>query len=190
MKNATKQVNNREDDAKLAERILNGEEKALLEFYKKYAPKISFYIKTKIENVNDGEEILQDSLLACIEALRDYSGRASLATFLFAITRNKVVDYYRKKKIKQVLFSRLPGFEELVSRALSPEQELDEKQVRERIKATLDKMEGKSRIVLIMKYEYGLPVAEMAGKLKESVKAVESRLFRARKVFVKLYDNY
>ena len=177
------------DDLLLIERILEGEERALTEFYHLYYPKLSNYIRQKVENVSDGEEILQDSLLAVIEALRDFSGRSSLSTFVFAIVHNKVVDYYRRKKIKQVLFSKVPELENIISELLKPEDAFEEKLLKDKIKRTFERLEPKYRIVLILKYIEELPVVEIAKRISGTVKMAESRLFRARKAFVKLYSE-
>ena len=40
----------------------------------------------KVNNQFDAEEILQDTLFAFLEALRDFHGTSSLKTFLFAIS--------------------------------------------------------------------------------------------------------
>lgn len=179
----------RKKDFLLVEGILGGEERALSEFYRFFAPRVLNYIKGRIENRADGEEVLQDTLLATIEALRDYSGRSNLTTFVYAIAAHKVVDYYRKKKIKQVLFSRLPELGELVGTLLGPEEEFDEEILREKIELTLARLKPSYGVVLVLKYVDGLSVMEIAGRLLQSVKAIESRLFRAKKAFVKIYGG-
>jgi len=179
---------NREKDIELVRRILSGDEKALLLFYKEYNGMIFSYIKNKIGDVGDGEEILQDALMATITAMRDFSGRSSLSTFVYAITRNKIADYYRKKKIKQMFFSQMPGLYEIISNLAGPEEELDQNLLKEKIKITLEKLAPEYRMILVFKYVYGLPVQTIARKLSLSLKTIESRLFRARKAFIKIYE--
>lgn len=180
-------VDYRKADFLLVERILSGEERALLEFYQHFAPRLFSYIRVRVENLSDDEEILQDTLLATLEALRDFTGRSSLSTFVYAICHHKIVDYYRKRKIRQVLFSKMPGLEELVSTLLGPEERLDEQLLKERIELTLRRLRPNYRVVLIFKYLDGLSVLEIAHRLSETVKTVESRIFRARRAFVKIW---
>jgi len=183
----TKKINS--EDLRLVERVLSGEDKALWEFYKKFERTLFSYIKGKIENTKDGEEILQDILLASLEALRDFTGRSSLKTFVFAICHNKVIDYYRKKKIKQVFFSAMPELGELLTTTKGPEDKLDEKLLNEKIEKTLFNLQPEYKRVLILKYLQGLSIIEMAKNLSQTVKMVESRLFRARKAFVRIYGD-
>src|SRR3989338_5516431 len=95
-------------DFNLVQNILRGDEASLLTFHSAYSPKLFNYIKNKINTPQDAEEVLQDSLFASLEALRDYAGQSSLYTYIYGVTKHKVVDYYRRKKIKNIVFSKLP----------------------------------------------------------------------------------
>lgn len=174
-------------DTELISRILARDRRAMHTFYVTYAPRLRGYIRGKIANSEDVEEILQDSLFAFLEAVRDFAGRASLKTFLFSITSHKIIDFYRKKKLKQVVFSRLPQLEELISPVLNPEQEFDVAQFREKVSRTLARLLPRYRQILTLKYLDNVSVSDIARKLAISFKSAESRLFRARKAFVELF---
>lgn len=175
-------------DKVLVSQILKGNEKALRIFYKAYQPRLLNFIKNKIANENDAEEILQDVLLATIEALRDFAFKSSLFTFICSIANHKVIDFYRRKKIKNVVFSRLPNVEPLLSTLFGPEESLDDQLLRQKIKQTFAALTPKHRLILKMKYIYGFTVEEIAGKLAVSFKSAESQLFRARRAFVLAYN--
>jgi len=137
--------------------------------------------------MEDVEEIVQETLLSAWESLAMYQGKSSLFTWLYSIARHEVADFYRKRKIKQVVFSRLPFLKELVDKALGPELAYQELEVKRKIVKTFKGIsEGYSKI-LRLKYVEGLSVKEIASGLGVSVKAVESRLSRARGAFKKLY---
>jgi len=183
-------INKRNDlEIELVDGILRGDERALTEFYKKFASRIYSYIRARVDNISDSEEILQDTLLATIEALRDYSGRSSLSTYIYGIANHKVIDYYRKKKIVQVFFSRIPEIGEFFSSLLGPEEEYDEKILQESIEEVFLRLKPSYKIILILKYVNGMSIKEISEKLSETVKMVESRLFRARKAFMKIYQK-
>lgn len=175
------------DDKKLTSQILAGNERVLRYFYRTYKPRLYNFIKSKIANEDDAEEILQDTLLATIEALRDFSFRSTLFTFIASIANHKIIDFYRRKKIKAVVFSRLPDVEPLVSTLFGPEESLDEELLKQKIKQTFDSITPKYRQILKLKYIYGFSVSEIAKKLSVSFKSAESQLFRARQAFVFAY---
>lgn len=175
------------DETELVSKILARDRRALLTFYRKYTPKLSRFIGTKIANPADGEEILQDTLFAFLEAIRDFEGKSNVTTFLFSICQHKIIDFYRRKKIKHAVFSQMPQLEALISPLLSPEEELDVTVAREKIHTVLNKMLPRHRQILVLKYVEGHSVEEIAKKLTLTFKSVESQLFRARKAFVELF---
>jgi RNA polymerase sigma-70 factor (ECF subfamily) len=125
-------------DQTLIEKIVNRDRKALATFYRTYAPKLRRFIATKINDSRDGEEILQDTLFGFLEAIRDFQGKSNLQTFLYSIASHKVIDFYRRKKIKHVVFSRMPQLEALISPLLGPEAELDATLLKEKVREVLE----------------------------------------------------
>jgi RNA polymerase sigma-70 factor (ECF subfamily) len=175
-----------EDDT-LIPQILARDRKALLLFYRKFTPKLSRFIRGKIAGPQDAEEILQDTLYAFLEAIRDFEGKSNVTTFLYSICQHKIIDFYRRKKIKHAVFSQMPQLSALISPLLSPEEELDVTLVKEKIHIVLSGLMPRYRQILILKYIEGHSVAEIAHKLALTFKSVESQLFRARKAFVELF---
>lgn len=171
------------EEKELVGRILKADEKALLYFYRHFQKPLSSFIWKRIADCKDVEEILQDTFLSAIDAFRDFSFRSSLFTFLCSIANHKVVDFYRRKKIKNIVFSRFAEIEPLLSTFWGPEESLDEEILRQKIKHTFKSIEPKYEKILKLKYIYGYSVCEIAGKLSISFKSAESRLFRARRVF-------
>ena len=174
-------------DRQLVNNILKGNEKALRAYYSTYSSRLYRYIQSKISQSEDAEEVFQDTLLASLEAMRDYSGSSSLYTYIYSIAKHKVIDYYRRKKIKHTVFSKLPFIEDVVSAVLSPEQRYDRRELSERIYECFNKLKPRYQQVVKLNYVEGLTVGEIAVKTSETIKSVESTLFRARKVFTKVF---
>lgn len=171
-------------DAETIQKILLGDQQELSFFYKKWAPKLTSVIVRKITDPKDAEEVLQDTLFAFLEAIRDFHGKSTISTFLYAICYHKIADYHRKKRLKQIVFSRFPQLEFLVSPLLSPEEQLDTELMKQKIHTTLSQLLPHYRQILVKKYLDKLSIAQIAMELQVSVKSVEAKLFRARKAFV------
>lgn len=183
-----KKKTDRQAEKVLVNRILIGDETALNSFYKKYYPSLYTFIGKKINSREDIEEILHDSFLATIEALRDFSFKCSLFTFICSIANHKVIDFYRRKKIKKIVFSKFESIEPLLSSIFGPEEIFDEEILKENIKTTFKKLAPPYEKILKLKYIHGFSVSEIAGKLNITFKSAESQLFRARKAFVSVYS--
>ncbi len=176
-------------EEKLINQILIGNKKAHRIFYRKYQAKLLGFIKKKVGNLQDSEEILQDVFTSAFLSLPNFSAKSSLYTWLCSITRHEICDFYRKKKIKTIVFSKFPFLEKLVSKALSPELALQEKEIKSRILRTFKSLsEGYCRI-LRLKYIEEKTVKEIADILGKSIKSTESLLFRARVAFQKQYSK-
>jgi len=171
----------------LVKKIIKGNKKATTKFYKTFQPRLLNYILKKIDNPKDAEEILQDTFLSAIDSLPLFKFNSSLYTWLCAIAKHEIADFYRKKRIKTFLFSRFPFLKTLVSKALGPQLALQEKETKEKIIHTFKNIsEGYSQI-LRLKYIEGKTIKQIAKILGKTAKAVDSQLYRARKAFQKQY---
>lgn len=167
--------------------MLARDRRALHTFWKRYTPKLRRFIAMKVASPPDAEEILADTLYAFLEAIRDFAGRSKLETFLFSICQHKIVDFYRRKKLKHIVFSQMPSLEILVSPLMNPEETLDATLLKEKITLVLSRLLPIHKEVLLLKYLENRSVGDIARKLTISFKSAESRLFRARKAFVELF---
>lgn len=149
--------------------------------------KLFNFVRQKVADPADAEDIVQETLISVYDSLPLFKGRAAFFSWCCGIAKHEVADFYRKKKLKQVVFSHLPWLKELVSEALGPELAFQELETKKRIVKTLKHLsEGYSQI-LRLKYVEGLSMRQIAAELNLTVKAVESRLTRARLAFQKVY---
>lgn len=154
-----------------------------------FRARLTRFISQKVADPMDVDEIVQDSLLSALDSLPGFRGQSQLFTWVCGIARHEVLDFYRRKKIKQIVFSKLPFLEKLVSQALGPELAYQELETKTKILNTLKNLSEGYAQILRLKYVEGRSMAEIAEKLNLTIKAVESRLTRARLAFQKVYAN-
>jgi RNA polymerase sigma-70 factor (ECF subfamily) len=151
--------------------------------YKKYGLGLRKYISQKIDDEGVVEELVNDVMLAVMDSEGSFEGRCSEFSWLCSIANHKIIDYYRKKKIKTILFSVNPVFEEIADKALTPERDVLKNELKEEIKKTFGDMRKGYQKILRLKYIEGWKVKEIAKKMNTTIKAVESKLIRAKKEF-------
>lgn len=171
----------------LIDRIKLGEKAAILEFYRLYAPRIKVYLERRVPK-EEAHEILNDVFLDALDELPLLKHENNILGWLYRIGRNKTIDYYRKKKLKSVLFSQIPYLEFAAKEMTQPEFILEKEKAREKIERAMSKISTKYAMILRMHYEDGMHIKEIALTLNLSSKATESLLFRARMKFIKEYD--
>ena len=182
-------MDNKTLEKKLVERIISKDEKALFELYKQYHDSIHRFVFNQLKDRHLAEEITQDVFLDFIESLRDFHFQCSIKTFLFTITRNKVIDVIRKKKVKKILFSSLPAYVIESFTSVVFDDSLEKKELTEKMKTVLESLPNDYQLVLRLKYMEGEKVKTIADKLSLGFKATESLIFRARKMFVKVFRS-
>ena len=170
------------------EKLKSGDEAAFERFYRKYKKPLYSFIYRRVRKKEVTEEILNKAFFAFFEALRDFQGKSSLKTYLYSIAKHKIIDYYRKKKLKQVFLSRLP--EPVISGLkVFLDDEIVREELREKIKRAFELLPNDYKKILRLKYIEGLKVGEIAEHFKLKFKATESLLFRARKAFIKVFQK-
>lgn len=153
--------------------------------------KLLGYLLRKTRNPQVAQDLLQETLISALDAYPSFKNKSSFLTWLCGIANHEIADYYRKKKIKTVLFSLFPFLEDLAEQAFGPEQQLlkieIEQETEKRVRYVLTKLNEGYAEILRLRYYQHLTIGQIAKKLNASYKAVESKLSRARKAFAQTY---
>lgn len=179
-----------QSDKELIDRLLLQDERALHELFRLYEVPLSRFIARTISDKEEVDELVQEVFIDFIESLRSFRGDSKIKTFLFSIARHKTIDYIRKKKIKKIVFSKLPPrFVEGLATVLI-DDDLDKKELQQKIENVFAQLPNDYQVILRLKYIENKKMKEIAAAFKLSFKAAESLLFRARKAFVTTYEHY
>ena len=81
-----------------------------------------------------------------------------------------------------------PIFEEIAEEALTPERDVLKNEMKNEIGKTMKELREDYQKILRLKYVEDWKSSQIAQMLKISVKAVESRLIRAKRQFQNLWD--
>jgi RNA polymerase sigma-70 factor (ECF subfamily) len=173
----------------LVGRIISGDSKSVVEFYKLYSPKILNYLLRRLPTAEDAQEITNDVFLDAIDSLSILKKDNNLQAWLYKIAHNKIVDYYRKRKIKSILLSQIPYLEIVDTQVHQPEFQFEKDKIRDKIESAFLSLPELYRKILKLHYEEKIPVKKIAGILELSFKATESLLFRARQSFKLAYES-
>lgn len=130
--------------------------------YLDYRDKVRRYISGKVRNIHDIEDLTSDVFVKVYEKLEKFDGeKASVSTWVYTITRNTVIDFYRTNKTCE----ELP--ETLVSDDGVDENVIKEESLSELCDA-LESLDECSRDLIIFHYYKGLTLKEIAEKMSIS----------------------
>ncbi len=68
-----------------------------------YGDMLYQYCLPRVNDTAAAEDIVQDTFLSALKGIGGYKGEASEKNWLFAILKNKIIDYYRKKASQQTV---------------------------------------------------------------------------------------
>jgi RNA polymerase sigma factor (sigma-70 family) len=72
--------------------------KRITDIVGEYSHRLSAFIRKRVNRLEDAEDILQEVFFQLTEAERLTKPIDELTAWLFAVTRNRITDFYRKKK--------------------------------------------------------------------------------------------
>jgi RNA polymerase sigma-70 factor (ECF subfamily) len=170
-----------ENEQVLVEALKKGDELAVEYWFKEYRLELKKVALTKLPNPNVVAEIVQETFISCLQTLNLFKGNSSLLTWMQSVMRHEVADYYRKHYAKKFI-KTIP-----LSDFLLDQPYKDAASSAESVSLVLKKMIMKNRELLLKKYVDCKKVKEIAMEMGDSVKAVESNLFRAREEFKALW---
>lgn len=173
----------RSDD--LLDRARKGDREALETLLARHQAQIYRFGLKMCHDPEDAKDVLQDTLFAMARSVRDFRGASSLSTWLYTIARSFCIKRRRKSKFapaeEQSLDSDThPQAARFADPAKGPEEAFAEREVRKALEHAIGALEPMYRDVLLLRDVEGLTAPEVAEVLGVSVRAVKSRLHRAR----------
>lgn len=157
------------NEAALLRGLQAGDEAAWTQLTHDYSPRLYAYLRHNLPSVADAEDALGETLLAAVRALPSFDGRVSLSAFLYSLAYRKMADFWRRRH------ATAPLLESVTAGTMgAPGAEHAE------FEEVLDALPELSRQVLLLRYQVGLSVSEIAEVIERSYKGTESLLSRAR----------
>lgn len=153
------------------------------EMYRSYRDKVSRYILGKVPNAHDAEDLVSNVFLKAYNKWETFdANRASPSTWIYAITRNTVIDYYRTRRVNGELPEGLACVEQIDERLIQ-EDTLD------RLVDALEGLSRRERDVILLHYYSGETLRVIAEKLQLSyatVKLTHAKALRQLQQFLEL----
>lgn len=149
---------------------------------KNYGGKLLSFIRPKVNNAEDAEDILQEVWFQ-FSNLTNVSEIMNVGAWLYQVTRNKITDSYRKKKtenLEDFVYEDEDGSFSIKDILLLDDSENPEllafrEEVWQELFAALDELPEKQRLVFVENAIEGKKLQEIADELEENIKTIISR---------------
>jgi RNA polymerase sigma-70 factor, ECF subfamily len=175
-------------DAELMLRLKNGEDSILNELMTRWQQSLVAFIYRYIGHETDALDLAQETFVRVYETRRRYTVQAKFSTWLFAIAANLCRNHlrWRQRRRESVPGTSDTGDAELAEHVQSLEDSPDQAAMKSEsislVRTAIEQLPHDLKTVILL-YEYqSLSYAEIASVLKCSLKAVEMKLYRARRL--------
>jgi RNA polymerase sigma-70 factor, ECF subfamily len=175
-----------DSDKNLVKKIIDGEPESFKILYLRYSDLLYAYIlHSTLNNKTIATDIWQETWCVAVEKIESFQFKSSFLTWLCAIAKNKISDYYRNavKNGTAIPLEDLPSdieSEETDDESIGPE-------TRAAVIAVLGRLNNEYTYMLRAKYIDNKTTEEIAFETGRSYKATESMLSRAREAFRKQF---
>ena len=142
------------------------------------------FIRKRVDNEEDARDIAQDVYFQLTTGFNDIREATSVTAWLFSVARNRITDFYRKKRPGRLSDHQVtrqgeegPLMLEEILPALtrSPEDEYMRGVIWERIEESLDRLPEKQRDVFIMNEFEDMSFKEISSITGEGINTLLSR---------------
>ena len=171
------------DDATLAAQALAGRQAAYGALMRRHRDAVYRLTRGHVGDADAAMDIVQESFIAAFASLARYDGRRPFRGWIARITINKCHDWARRRAVRRFFtFARpIEDAAHVADAAPDPEQAAQSRASVARIEAAVAALPVALREVVLLRGIEGMSQAEVAQILGVSEKAVEPRLYRARR---------
>jgi RNA polymerase sigma factor (sigma-70 family) len=167
----------RVDDHTLLECWSGGDREAGSLLLERHFPSLHRFFGNKVSSLHDAEDLVQQTLVACVAARDTYRRDASFRTFLFAIARNTLLKHLRDRGPLDAIDADDVS---LADCGLGLSSVVQAKREQRLLLRALRHIPIDSQVVLEMYYWEPMQVKEIAQVLGETVPAVRGRMRKAK----------
>jgi RNA polymerase sigma-70 factor (ECF subfamily) len=188
---------NAEAERQLVRRAQGGDESAYEDLVRIHQQRLLAVVGGILRRNEDVEDVAQQALVKAYFSLKRFDQRSAFGTWLYKIAVNECWDYFRKKKVRPLVYEANLSEDQLRQMEATPDPRdgtprsgagtarvTEQRDLLDRLLSELDE---KDRTMLMMKEVGGFTVEEIGDVLELNVNTVKVRLFRARGRLVEVY---
>ena len=179
------------DEAVLIRSAQDGDHAAFEQLVRTYDQSVLRLAMNLLRSPEDAHDVYQDAFLRVYRNLHSFRFDCSFHTWLYRIVTNLCLDHLRRRKSRredQAVMIDASGEQiDLLSNVsddrsmANPDRELERKFLGEKIKAALDTLTPRERMVFELKHYQGLKLRTIGEMLNTTEETAKNTLFRATK---------
>lgn len=167
-------------DWDIIQKVLQGDQPLLEILYDRYSGRVFYKCLSIVKDSETAKDLSHDIMVKIFMNLHKFKGTSDFSFWVKSITYNYCMDHLKKKK--RMRFGELDAGE--YDNVAADEIELENKILKEiklkQLEILFEELKGDDKMILLMRYQDGMSVRDIAGTLTISESAVKMRLKRSR----------
>ena len=173
-----------QSEKEIIKRIKVGNQDAFKKLYLRYTDLLYAFILHQLDNSKEAAyDVWQETWIVAVEKIVEFRFGSSIFTWLCAIAKNKISDYYRHKEKQQRISDSVREYIDIDNEEIG----LVDDNTREHVLTVLGDLNERYRYLLKARYLENKSIEEISLEIGKSYKATESMLSRSRETFRKKF---
>lgn len=172
-------------DVALVELVLADDQDAFAVLVERYKDAVQNLAYRMLGNTTEAEDVTQETFVRAYTQLATYKPAHKFSTWVLSIASHLAIDQLRRRRFLALPLDDVPFLEWIVDSSTSPEQSALEGEQQDEIQLYLQRLPGKYRAVIVLRYWYDFSYEEIARTLDLTPALVKARLHRARELLAR-----
>ncbi|NLK40164.1 MAG: sigma-70 family RNA polymerase sigma factor [Clostridiales bacterium] len=161
---------------------------AFEKIYNEYFSRVYAFLFKLCNDTHLAEEMTQESFYQAYKSFHRYTGSCDIFTWLAAVAKHTYYKHLRKNKHRHLSLDAQET-EICVHSDHQPEHQYIEKEQRERLRESINRLPDKYRDVVILRIYADLPFSQIACVLKINENSAKVIFYRAKNMIMEDVDN-
>ncbi len=172
---------NSEEPSRLISDCIAGDERAIEMLVRRYEADVFRLALSILGETSEANEVMQETFIAALKSLKNYQERTSIKAWLYTIALNISRSHLRKKQTLERLRTTLTSiFQVDLQKQVLPEDRIIQNETEAAIWKSLNKLDERYRMVVVLRYFHDLSITEISEILSVNEGTIHSRLHTAR----------
>ncbi len=174
-------------DEELVRLSQKGDLKAFELLVERYQKRVFTVAYGLVHDADEAQDLTQESFIRAYHAIETFRGAARFYTWIYRITVNLCMDYFRRQVVEQAVVT---AEQDLDPDSTTPDTLATQHEMSQAVHQAIRALPTDQRTVIILRELEGLSYKEIARVMGSSIGTVMSRLFYARKRLRELLKPY
>ena len=183
-----------EDDLIIIRSVLSGDSSQFALLWQKYNKQIFANVLKLVRNIDDADDIVQDTFLKAFNALHSYNQTFPFPAWLYKIASNTCIDYFRRKRIRPISIENINRdggdiYDIIPDKSIPIDDNIINNETKEELLKAVEQLPLRYKQCIQLRHFEELSYEEISLKMNLPLGTVKITLFRARKMLLSMLSN-